>query len=312
MELIAAFKVPQVAVPVIDAVLNGEERALIEGLVCETFSIDDAERAWDRGPDGALGSAGVRARLASAYARGVIHLEDESFTRFRVASLYDRLEVFTVTQSGEYAALSAETRAALDDWYFHAYCERLGDELVPTDDAVVSLKRALDYIDTIDRPIWLNRCDCRTLAGACESPVETCISFRNGINTMSHRGWSKPLTKPAAKEIVRKAHRAGLMQTINSNGICNCCSDCCYLFRAQRERGSGNAWPKADLIAEFTSEKCIACGACVRRCPFGAFEIVDGAVTHRPERCRGCTLCAPTCPVGAITMRAGDDAATRD
>lgn len=54
------------------------------------------------------------------------------------------------------------------------------------------------------------------------------------------------------------------------------------------------------------SDKCIACGQCVKFCPEDAMRIkeVDGknksVVDFR--YCKGCGLCAEICPVQAITM----------
>ena len=60
---------------------------------------------------------------------------------------------------------------------------------------------------------------------------------------------------------------------------------------------SSTTGPKID------KSKCIGCGECVKACPFGVLEIVNGKskVVH-PERCRRCGLCVQACPKGAIKL----------
>ena len=307
MDLLSAFKVPEAAIPVIDRILSPEDALLIEALPSATFGGQDARSALEVSTGETWPDTRLDPLLRGAYRRGVLDLEDETFTRFRLGDFYTMLEVFVDTEPEAYLALPRETQVALDRWCFESYCEGLGDDVRPTSDRVAGLDETLGFIDTIDRPIWLNRCDCRTLAGSCDKPVDTCISFRNGINTLSHRGILKPITKEQAKAVVRGANDAGLMQTISDNAICNCCSDCCYLFRAQAARASGAAWPLAESIAAVGPDLCIGCGVCVSRCPFGALALEDGEAVRNAGLCRGCGLCAETCPTSAIAMLPRDD-----
>jgi Pyruvate/2-oxoacid:ferredoxin oxidoreductase delta subunit len=301
-QFISRFKVPSVALPVIEQIVNAEEIQLIEALDNESFTAESALSALKKYTGEKWPEERIHTLLSSAYKRGIISLEDESFTRFKISSFYGRLDMFAITESDKYLSFDHSMKKSLDEWYFDAYLKGLGDNPQPSD-KVVTLNEAIDFIDTVDRPIWLNRCDCRTLAGNCDKPVDTCISFRNGINTMSHRGWSKPIDKAQAKEIVKRANSEGLMQTVNPNGMCNCCGDCCYLFRAQKARGNNLVWPASENIAHFDSDACITCGLCTERCHFNAFELnSDGLIEYYPERCRGCGLCNETCPTSAITM----------
>jgi Pyruvate/2-oxoacid:ferredoxin oxidoreductase delta subunit len=299
---IEIFEVPGAATGVIAQIVSSEEIALVEAVGRGSFTVDDAAISLEQTGKPLAGDR-LAELLRSAYKRGILLLEDESFTKFKAGNFYCRLDIFAITETEKYLAFPPETRKALDEWYFGAYVKGLGDEPRPTGDRVVGLSEAFDFIDKADRPIWLNRCDCRLLAGNCEKPVDTCISLRGGINTMSHRGWSKPLTKEQAKEIISRAHTAGLMQTINPNGLCNCCGDCCYLFRAQKARNSAAVWPQAENIAAFDANACIACGQCVGRCNFAAFTQDEEGISYDSGLCRGCGLCATTCPASAIRMK---------
>lgn len=47
---------------------------------------------------------------------------------------------------------------------------------------------------------------------------------------------------------------------------------------------------------------CVACGNCVRHCPFGVIAIIKGLRAEVDEsRCRGCGKCVAACPAGVIT-----------
>jgi len=297
------FQVPKVALTIIDQIVNSQEILLIESLEQESFTAAEAYPVL-QARSGELWTINrVNALLHSAYKRGVIQWVDENQTNYKIGSFYTRLDIFAISEPDSYRALPRQTQVALDKWYFESYLNRLAPgAAVPTADRVVTLSQAKDYLDSITGQIWLNRCDCRTLAGNCDLPADVCISFRSGVNTFSHRGWSTPVTKEQAQEVLERADQTGLIHTVNPGGICNCCDDCCYLFRAQRVRQSNPTWPAALFIAVFNPDSCAGCGLCATRCHFGAFEQNDGVVQYYPNRCRGCGLCSETCPANAIRI----------
>jgi len=59
-------------------------------------------------------------------------------------------------------------------------------------------------------------------------------------------------------------------------------------------------------VAPEISDKCIACGLCVKFCPEDAIRIkkVDGKNKSVVDYkyCKGCGLCAEICPIKAIKM----------
>ena len=48
-------------------------------------------------------------------------------------------------------------------------------------------------------------------------------------------------------------------------------------------------------------EKCIACGICVKKCPFGALVMTDGKIDVLPS-CTLCGICVDVCPVDALEV----------
>lgn len=51
---------------------------------------------------------------------------------------------------------------------------------------------------------------------------------------------------------------------------------------------------------------CIACGACVEACPFGAMHIIDGVAVVDRAACVGCGACEAACPNGVISVGPSD------
>ena len=88
-----------------------------------------------------------------------------------------------------------------------------------------------------------------------------------------------------------------------SGGICNCCPDCCYLFRSQRRAGTYGKWPEPKGLISYEKEKCIFCGRCTLRCQMGVFK-KEETLKFDPRRCAGCGLCVSTCPTGALKLTA--------
>jgi NAD-dependent dihydropyrimidine dehydrogenase PreA subunit len=187
-------------------------------------------------------------------------------------------------------------------------------------DTIMLLSEIEEMIESAENVV-VQPCDCRRLGQNCERPVETCIWLDDGALEALERGYGRRLSKEEAIQVVRKADKAGLMHTADSewrerglHAICNCCACDCYPFRAAQELGSKGAWPKSRYVAVYDQEQCNLCGACVRRCHFGAFYHNETTVTvggkekrkvwYEPERCWGCGLCANTCPSGAITIEA--------
>jgi heterodisulfide reductase subunit A-like polyferredoxin len=61
-------------------------------------------------------------------------------------------------------------------------------------------------------------------------------------------------------------------------------------------------------VAEVDADRCAACLACVRSCPFQApFINAEGVSEIPPAKCRGCGICVAECPARAITLKHSTD-----
>ena len=55
--------------------------------------------------------------------------------------------------------------------------------------------------------------------------------------------------------------------------------------------------------ARVTREECVACGCCVKVCPFGAIQVARGLCAWvDTDKCVGCGKCAGECPASVICI----------
>ncbi len=294
-KLVKRFGIPEAARDYVKEMFTEQEIRFVENMDQPEFTKEDIAAMLPSNPDFA----------ESAYQRGILSLVSEDPEVYRINDFYGMLDVFVISRPEVYRSFPKEVQKALDAWYFQAYLDGLDPDLtaVPTEDRVLTLDETLAFIDGQERTPYLNSCDCRSLAGDCGMPLRTCITYRDGINTFVHRGHSQALTKEEAKAVVRQADKDGLMHTVNPNGICNCCGDCCYLFRGQRARGSQGLWPASKHVVSVNKERCVGCGMCVKRCQLQALEMDGERVRVHRERCAGCGICATACPAEALEMK---------
>lgn len=290
------FKIPEAAYASIDKFFTKEEIYFIEKMEKALFTAEDVEKVLGKNADDFI---------KSSYRRGILSIEDETNGTYRIADFYSRLDIFSISEQEVWRSIPEKQRLAMDEWYFDAYCDGLDadPQVRPTGDEILPLKKVLEFIDGNDRPVYLNYCDCRSLRGECGKPTKVCITYKNGINSFAHRGLSEKIDKQRAKEVVQTAEKKGLMHTVNANGICNCCGDCCYLFRAQERRQSRGFWPKQEQIIDFNNETCSTCGACVKRCHLGVFSKEDGRIIADTSKCVGCGICATVCPTKSLELK---------
>lgn len=62
---------------------------------------------------------------------------------------------------------------------------------------------------------------------------------------------------------------------------------------------------KGGLAVKWVSDKCIACGLCVKVCRACAITLEDGRITIDPDKCNNCGRCAYSCPTESYDTEEG-------
>ena len=290
------FHAPAVAGAYLNIIFTEQEIEFVLSMDKKEFTMEDIKDVIQENAEDFV---------KNAYHRGILSYVDESRNQMKLAGFYERMDVMAVSEQDVYRTIPEEGRKEICKWLFEQYFQGLNPDasVRPTNDVILPLEKVLEFIDSKgSQPVYLNYCDCKSLNGECGKPVRTCITYKTGINTYFSRGLSQAIDRERAKEIVINADKEGLMHTVNPTGICNCCGDCCYLFRSQKRRKSAGFWPEADYIIRHDGEKCVGCGACVKRCWFDVFTKEGGRVTANTEKCVGCGICMAGCPKDALKL----------
>ncbi|AOT70707.1 4Fe-4S binding protein [Geosporobacter ferrireducens] len=300
------YEVPEPFHHLIELMLLENEIKLISLMGREAFDLEQLENLirenFDQNSD---------SFLKNCYKRAIIKkFEQDHNIYFKVDRFYTRLSYFAQYESKTWQAIAKDERQKLDEWCFKTYVEdiretiekKIKGENIPLHNSnIMTLKEAQEMIDSMEREIYLQPCNCRAIALNCSKPKNTCIQFGCEINTPADRGWGEKLTKEMAKEVLKEANKGGLIHSGEDEALCNCDGCCCYPFRAAGVLGSKKKWPKATHVIYWNEEKCIHCGKCVKMCNFGAFYKIEGnKVNFDREKCWSCTVCAENCPKGAI------------
>jgi NAD-dependent dihydropyrimidine dehydrogenase PreA subunit len=318
----AAYETPGVMKPYAYKLVTPEEEALI------LYLHDGPKTAADVAARFGMTAGEAEALLAFAYRRANAHKSRDAEGAYTAATLYDRLGVFTQYEQASWREIPRQDREAIDEWYVGAFTDRMRAQMEREGDAfhrdsVLPIEQALAEIERIWQEkgvdYFLVPCNCRTTSNNCHHSLNTCLANYYGPNGAWDRGYGKKLTIEEVREVMRAADREGLMHTVSPSGhICNCETCCCYEFRAAERLQSKGRYPRVGHVAVFDEALCVGCGACEKRCRFGAFRVGEGAggggagggrkASFDPELCWGCGVCAVACPKQAITVAAREPA----
>jgi len=157
--------------------------------------------------------------------------------------------------------------------------------------------------------IALAECECRLDERKCYAPLDVCLSLGKSARKDIAEGRARPISLSEALDTLCRSHQAGLVHLAYrregsdaTEVVCSCCSCCCWFLNELKRFDYHDALAESAFAAAFDPALCNGCDVCLERCPFQAWERVDGVIHLRPTGCFGCGLCVTTCPTGAISL----------
>lgn len=188
--------------------------------------------------------------------------------------------------------------------------------VVPVESAVSSSSAVKPYdqiremVSQKDK-IALAKCTCaidtELMGGACDYPVERCISFGMNAENLISLNLAREIDHKELSSLLDMGEEKGLVLNVGNakdiDFICTCCACCCVLLKMLKFGGKPGDQVQSSFYAQIDPEACTACGTCEERCQIDAVKEGDPH-TIDTARCIGCGVCVSTCPVEAISLLA--------
>jgi Pyruvate/2-oxoacid:ferredoxin oxidoreductase delta subunit len=185
------------------------------------------------------------------------------------------------------------------------------EQSVPLDLEIFPYERATVLLDRA-RSWGVRDCICRVqqqlIGKGCDHTVENCLILSPQAGAFEDSDATRPISRDEAQRILLQAADEGLVHsTMNQRDeiyyICNCCTCCCGVMRGVAEFGVPTAIARSDFRVSVAEDRCTGCGACIRRCQFGALSKEGDLCVVDHARCVGCGVCVSVCPVEAMVMQ---------
>ncbi len=320
---------PPAMVPYVNLFVNEQELDLVLGMADQSLTLNQLSEMMkiDLDETRQLLKRLIQWEIITAFIT-------EARTTYAVGRFYFTFDYWTAFETGSWGRVSPWRRNAATEWVMQEFIklhtpsfekiEKDPDTWVRMKNRdVLLLEEALQLMDASE-VICLLPCACKTLLKPGSPIIEG--SMRVGARAMEtlEIGQGRSLTPEEAKQHLLIMDRMGLVHTGPkfwrehdpslewvSHGNCNIAYS--FPFRAGFRLGLHKKYPRVHYLAEFDRERCIACGTCIGRCPFGALyhdgatNVIKGEtrrlIRFDKEQCYGCGLCATSCPESAVTMR---------
>jgi len=174
---------------------------------------------------------------------------------------------------------------------------------------VLDYERATHIINSASC-ITVGTCYCRHkmehVGKACKAPQDVCLTFNTAAESLIKHKIARQINKDEALAVLNKCVDYGLVQIGDNiqnqvNWMCNCCGCCCEAIQAYKKIGYRRKI-NSNFFAQVNSEKCLACGVCVTKCPVEAIKIINKKAVVDEDICIGCGVCERRCGTKSITI----------
>ncbi|PKN51249.1 MAG: hypothetical protein CVU55_12490 [Deltaproteobacteria bacterium HGW-Deltaproteobacteria-13] len=161
-------------------------------------------------------------------------------------------------------------------------------------------------------------CMCRQMASNIDDPCRFkmpgdigCMGFGEKIKPYLKYGYMRQISREEAFDIIQKARDHGAIHTVfhekddanrPQGGLCNCCWDCCGIFRCYNMGATPLRYSCYYLAKITDSSRCTGCGKCEKYCPTAAISVLDKQVVLDINKCIGCGQCVHQCARSVIQL----------
>ena len=162
------------------------------------------------------------------------------------------------------------------------------------------------------------KCMCREMTSQIDDPCRfkvpddiSCTGFGDHIQPYLKKGYMIQICKEEAFDLLQKARDYGMIHSMFHEkddakmpqiGICNCCWDCCGIFRSYNMGAVPLRYDCYYVARIADNAKCTGCGRCEKFCPTAAIKVVDKKVELDAKKCIGCGQCVHQCVRFAVEL----------
>lgn len=136
-----------------------------------------------------------------------------------------------------------------------------------------------------------------------------CIGFGDMIKPYVEYGHARYISKQEAFDIIQEVRDKGAVHSmfhqrddtnLSQVGFCNCCWDCCGLFRSYNQGAAALKYKCFYMANIIDKTSCTGCKRCEKYCPTTAAAVIDKKVVINQEKCIGCGQCKHQCPEKSV------------